>query len=46
MCPGSLESSIREDVALIKNDPQFGGHAPEVVGLLYDIETGKVRQVE
>ncbi|KIW89451.1 uncharacterized protein Z519_09607 [Cladophialophora bantiana CBS 173.52] len=41
-----LEASIREDVAMIKSDPLYGGHAPQVVGLLYEIESGKLRQVE
>jgi carbonic anhydrase len=45
-CVISLEESIKEDVALITNDPLFGGHAPPVVGLLYEIETGKLRQVK
>jgi hypothetical protein len=30
---------------LIKNDPHFGGNAPDVVGILYEIETGKIREV-
>ncbi|KIY03210.1 uncharacterized protein Z520_01677 [Fonsecaea multimorphosa CBS 102226] len=41
-----LEASIREDVAMIKDDPLYGGNAPAVVGLLYEIETGRLRQVE
>ncbi|OQV00996.1 hypothetical protein CLAIMM_06420 isoform 1 [Cladophialophora immunda] len=41
-----LEASILEDVAMIKDDPTYGGNAPAVVGLLYEIETGKLRQVE
>ena len=41
----SMEASVREDVDLIKNDPLFGGHAPAVVGMIYEVETGKLREV-
>ena len=41
----SLEASIREDVEMIMNDPLFAGKAPSVVGLLYDVETGKLKEV-
>lgn len=42
----SLDESVREDVELIKNDPQFGGKAPDVVGVVYEIENGTLRLVE
>ncbi|KAJ9655578.1 hypothetical protein H2198_005579 [Neophaeococcomyces mojaviensis] len=41
-----LEASIKEDVELIKNDPLFGGNAPAIVGLVYEVETGRLRQVD
>lgn len=41
----SLEASIKEDVDMIKKDPLFGESAPAVIGLLYEIETGRLRQV-
>ena len=42
----SLEASIREDVELIKKDPLFGGKAPATVGLLYDVETGVLKEID
>lgn len=42
----SLVGSIKEDVNMIKDDPTFGGNAPPVVGLLYEIETGRLSTVE
>jgi len=45
-CAFSLESSIREDVKLIKDDPSFGVHVPNVVGMLYEIETGKLKVLD
>ncbi|OAP65463.1 hypothetical protein AYL99_01435 [Fonsecaea erecta] len=41
----NLQDSLRQDVAMIKTDPTYGGNPPAVVGLLLDIETGKLRQV-
>lgn len=41
-----MEASIREDVRLIKNDPSFGVHAPTVVGMLYETETGKLKLLD
>lgn len=41
-----LEASITDDVKLIRDDALFSGRAPPVVGLLYEIETGKLREIE
>lgn len=44
----SFQASITHDVSLIKNDPFFkpdGRNAPDVVGLLYETETGKLNVV-
>lgn len=41
----SLEESIKEDVNLIRGDPLFGIKRPEVIGLLYDVQSGLVSQV-
>lgn len=41
----SLEDSIREDVAMIRSDEMFGGKSPAIVGLLYEVETGKLMEI-
>ncbi len=41
-----LEASIIEDVTLIQDDALFSAIAPQVVGMLYEIETGKLSEIE
>ena len=31
---------------LIRDDPLFAGNGPAVIGMLYEVETGKLRELE
>ena len=45
--PNSLEASLRDDVDLIRNHPYIREElAANTVGMIYDLQTGLVRQVD